>query len=271
MRQQPKSPLTWERGHQNRISGELIELGRGLCVAAKLQATSKNIIFLALTEKCLDTADAIRILCDAGNTDDSFALVRVLIEAVVTAAYLIDSDDQVADDYADYPAYITWKEFQGIENLGTEITADTLQEERERMRQDFEHVRARYEKTRGDWTADNIFERAAKIDERAHFNLFRYLINVGWRKSSAYVHSTAASIQPRLSEDQQQVNLGRKPAESEFASVLYASNIALFSLLAVVDIRTGKSRQADWEKLHERWTQGEPQQGAVGSRARVLA
>ena len=255
MRDQPRSPLTLNLPHQVEISKKLVDLGYELCEGVELQVKRKDLIFLALVDKCFVTSVAIRTLCEQALVDDAFALTRVLIEAVISASYILESDDQVAEDYADYPKFFAWKQFQDVEAVAPEITSDATQEERERMKKDYEATRERYEKNRNtDWTKDNIFARARMLDTVVGFNLFRSLINVGWRTAGAYVHSTASSLTSRLSEDEKHVTIRRTATPQEAAGALYTCNMAMFALVAAVDLRLGKKKVDIWKELYGAWS-----------------
>src|SRR5882724_2117653 len=96
--QEQLSPLQDDLAHQLTISTKLSEFGYELSSAVNVQANRKDLIFLALADKCLMTAGAIQLLCEKGFVDDGLALVRVLIEAMVNAGYILESSDSVADD-----------------------------------------------------------------------------------------------------------------------------------------------------------------------------
>jgi hypothetical protein len=130
--QEQLSPLRDDLAHQLTVSTKLSEFGYELSSAVNVQANRKDLIFLALADKCLMTAGAIQLLCEKGFVDDGLALVRVLIEATVNAGYILESSDSVADDYGDYPQFLAWEIFVGmraVDPMLTEGTADTEIEE----------------------------------------------------------------------------------------------------------------------------------------------
>ena len=93
---------------QQRINGGLLDLTSSLLVGLEPAAQLKHKVFLALSHKCFTTAEAIRCLCDQNLHDDAFALLRVLMEAVIDAVYILESDEQIASDYMDYPKFRMW-------------------------------------------------------------------------------------------------------------------------------------------------------------------
>src|SRR5260370_16186813 len=100
MRTDALSAMTLAFQHELAISKRLIDHGRLLFEGQEFAAERKDLIFLALSDKCFVTSDAIRLLCEAGHVEDALCLLRVLIEAVITGGYLFISDPQVTDDYA---------------------------------------------------------------------------------------------------------------------------------------------------------------------------
>jgi hypothetical protein len=253
MRTEPLSKLTLDFPHQVSISKRLLDHGRAIFEGREFSAERKDVIFLGLADKCFATSDAIRVLCEASHVEDALCLLRVLIEAVITSGYLLISDPQVADDYADYPQYSNWKQFQDLRATSPEISLGETDAELEEMKRNYDKVKDRYDKYRGEWTSDSIFKRAKKLDEAVGFNLYRSLMNVGWRKASAFVHSTAASLESRLTADQQIITIERNVTYKDGAGVLYSSNMAMLALTALVDLRFGKKKVTQWKALYEEW------------------
>jgi hypothetical protein len=195
-------------------------------------------------------------VAEKGYADDAFVLVRALAECTVNAAYVGNTTDEVANDYADFSSFMNWKEFEGMQAVAPESVKDVSAQEIETMRQAFETVRARYESNRPiDWCSKNLFQRAAEIDKAVSmdFNLLRSIINSPWRKASAYVHGTASSINSRVKEQDGGIIIHRQFTEEEAAAAQYAANFIMFVLLAFVDMRIGKKHVEAWHKLHERW------------------
>jgi len=253
MRTEPQSELTLDFPHQVSISKRLLDHGRAIFEEREIPAERKDVIFIALADKCFTTSNAILVLCESAHVEDALCLLRVLIEAVITGGYLLISDPKVADDYADYPQYSNWKQFQALQATSPEISMDMTPEEIEEMQENHDRVKDRYDKYRGEWTADNIFKRAKKLDEAAGLNVYRSLMNVGWRKASAFVHSTAASLESKITADQLNVKIQREVTPRDGAGVLYSSNMAMLALTALVDLRFGKKKVAQWKEIYEEW------------------
>jgi hypothetical protein len=89
MNQHQLSPLRANLGHQLTASRKLIDFGYSLVFSVDLEAKRKDLIFLALADKCFVSTGAIQVLCEKGFVDDGLALVRVLIEAVINAGYIL--------------------------------------------------------------------------------------------------------------------------------------------------------------------------------------
>src|SRR5689334_15840024 len=150
---------------QQRINRGLLDLTSSLLVGLEPTAHLKHKVFLALSHKCFTTAEAIRSLCDQNLHDDAFALLRVLMEAMIDAVYILESDEQIASDYIDYPKFRRWYQFDQIRQVGPNLATYVSQADQTEMEGEFQQVKSRYEKNPNkDWSKDNIFKRARFID-----------------------------------------------------------------------------------------------------------
>jgi hypothetical protein len=243
----PSSPSP-DLQFQLEINDRILRLESQLTIEPLPQAKPKHSIFLALFYKSFATARAIRLLCDHNLYGDAFALLRVLVEGVINAIYVLKSDDQIAQDYLDYPRFQAWHQFEQICKAAPQLADYVPQQGQEDMRADFEQVRSRYEKNRnGDWTKDNIFERAKLINNQG----FPSLINVVWKDGSAFVHSTARSIQGRLATDGAKKT--NDPTKEEIATVVYYTNMCLFSLLLFLEMMSGNKGTELWKGTFDKW------------------
>jgi hypothetical protein len=249
--------LTLDVVHQSNIAMKLAELAKQILsgtIRSEAEFVRKDYVFFALADKSVMTFDAIQILCERFLVDDAFALIRVLIESVINGTYVSQTNDQIANDYADYPDFRDWIEFEQLRAVAPEITNNTPAEDVAEMLRKYEHIRTRYEKNQ-DWCADNLFLRASRIDALVGhgYNLMRTLVNLPWRKASTYVHGTAASIASRVRQNNSGVVIHRVFEPKEAAGVLFMASMALFALLALVDIRLGRHHENDWRCLYNEW------------------
>jgi hypothetical protein len=249
--------------HQLIITKELLAFGKKIMsgtIHAQTVFTQKDYAFFALADKSLATFEAIGILCEHELVDDGFALIRVLVEGIINAAFVVYSDDQTAADYANFPYFRDWVEFKELEAVAPEITNSRPGPEVDEMRCNYEKVEARYRGHKADWSDQNLFKRASTIDAAVGhgYNVMRTLVNLPWRKASTYVHGSAASIEARVHHDDSGVVIHRKYDSKEAAGVLFMANMAVFSLLAIVDLRLGKNNEKQWRSLYERWGGDEP-------------
>lgn len=267
MNEQPRTiPSPYDLDLQDRTNQVLLDLSASLVSEIEVKAKRKDLVFLALCDKCFSTAAAIYCLCNHGFVDDAFALLRVLIEGMINAVYILESDDQIAEDYVDYPMFHAWDQFEKIRAVAPDLATYVSQDEQEQMKVEYEHTCARYEKNPNrDWAKENIFSRAKFLDARAEYNIFRSLINVTWKTASAYVHSTATSLRSRITEDEKHVNISRVPTKEEKAVVLHSSNMALFTLVSLLDIRLGGKGKERWKELYTKWRVSEVTSKAPGS------
>ena len=253
------SNLALDFDHQLAIAKELLALAYEICegtLHAETEFTRKDYIFFALADKNFATFEAIQALCERSLLDDAFALVRVLTECTINAAYVEYVTADVADDYANYSDFRNWVEYEGLREVAPELVAQVPATEVEEMQRKYAAVRERYERNRNrDWCSDSLFERASKIDKAigGEFNLLRILVNSPWRKARAYVHGTASSITSRVREEAEGIVIRRRFTKEEAAAALFAANMVMFALLMFVDLRLGKRNAEKWRALYDRW------------------
>jgi Family of unknown function (DUF5677) len=106
---------------QQRINRGLLDLTASWAIGVQAGAKRKHLVFLALSYKCFASAKAIRCLCDQGLYDDAFALLRVIVEGTINAVYILKSDDQVAEDYMDYPKFQEWDQLELIRTVAPQL------------------------------------------------------------------------------------------------------------------------------------------------------
>jgi ribosome-associated toxin RatA of RatAB toxin-antitoxin module len=240
---------------QQRINHALLDLTAPLTIGVQAGAKRKHLLFLALSYKCFATARSIGSLCDQGFCDDALALLRVIVEGVINAVYILNSDDQVAEDYMDYPKFQAWCQLEQIRAVAPQLADYVSQEQQAEMQAQFQQVSSRYASNRTkEWTKDNIFERAKFID--ANSQLFQALMNVTWKDAAAYVHSTARSIEWRI--DAGGVKSSRVATKEEIATIIYYSNMALFALFPFLDALAGKKGFERWKDLCNEWNGSTP-------------
>jgi hypothetical protein len=178
------------------------------------------------------------------------------IEGIINGTYVSTMNDSIANDYADFSDYRDWIEFRDLEKVAPEITSTVPKADVEEIKKKYSVLRARYEKnSNGDWCPESLFRRAAAIDGVVGygFNLMRTLVNLPWRKACAWVHGTSASILSRVEETESGVVIHRKYKAEEAAGVLYMSNMAIFGLLALADLRLGAKNKEEWKGLYNAW------------------
>jgi hypothetical protein len=152
----------------------------------------------------------------------------------------------------DFPKFKAWSQLEQIRAVAPSLADLIPPQDQAQMQAEFQQVRARYENNRGaDWTKDNTFKRATSIDAHDQHNLFRILMNITWQEASAYVHSTAQSIEWRIAANT--VLRDRISTKEQIATMLYYSNIALFTLLSILDKHAGAGGIAGWKKLYDEW------------------
>jgi hypothetical protein len=216
--------------------------------------SSRHYIFLGLADRGRITFDAIKLLSDNSCVDDAYALVRCLIETVINGAYVLFEGDAAADDYKDFPDYRSWQEFESLRKVAPAYAGTLPSQTIAEMKKAHDFVKHRYRGS--DWSRDNFFKRAVKVD--AHIaptcNSMQMLVNIAWRKSSVYVHGTAESIAQRFCMEDGVIVIHRKPSEHEAAWVLFFANMAMFSLLSFLVDHFKKNFLSEWQALYDSWS-----------------
>lgn len=258
----PVPALAIDYAHQLAIAKQLEAFAQQMCsgtLTSKNEFTQRDYIFFGLVDKNIGTFHSIRVLVEAGLADDGFALIRVLAESTVNAAFVEFSDtDQVAKDYADFPDFFRWIEYSDLARVAPDSAKDVTAEEITEMQRAHDAVKDRYAKHRHDWSDLKLIQRAAEIDAKVDpkWNLLRVIVNSAWRKASAYVHGTARSITSRVKEKDGGIVIHREVSPQEQAAALYAANLILFALMMFVDLRLGKPNVMKLKELRLRWANG---------------
>src|SRR2546427_8799260 len=190
-------------------------------------------IFYGLTDKNITTFHAIKMLAEAGLVDDALALVRVLGECTINALFVASSPIDVANDYADFSDVRAWVEYRDLLKVAPETVQEITPERANQMKEAYEKAIGRY-KSEKDWCALSLFERAKAIDTAVgdQFPVARIIVNSAWRATSAYVHSTAPSIESRVHDEGGVFIIRRRVNAEEQAGVLFTAITIMMLMLA---------------------------------------
>ena len=120
------------------------------------------------------TFAAIRTLARQRMVDDAFALVRVMVEKVINAEYILLSGTDTALDYMRYQAFREWRDFEEFQKVSPDIAPDYTVEFLERLRNNHDRAKTktmpdgstknRYGRGH-DWIEIGLSKRAEVIDE----------------------------------------------------------------------------------------------------------
>jgi len=187
--------------------------------------------------------------------EDSAALVRVLYESAMTATFLLNSDEQTVDDYADYFMYRNWRDHQLYKAI--EPTADkrVRLEHLKIMENQFNEVGGRY--PNGKWT--NLSAEAMATIADSHlpigFKVFKVLYASIYRQCSAYVHSDVRSIQAAVKENAEGIAYISQPVSKENAGrLMFAANFLMLTICFVVSgTFYGTKYIRQWNELVLKW------------------
>jgi hypothetical protein len=256
----PNDRLRCNIGHQLRIAPELENFVTTTIVGPQESTTidrRKACIFMALASKSFTTFHAIFSLLQSGRClEDAAALVRVLYESTMTAAFLLYADERAVDDYADFFMYRNWRDHQLAKEVNPVGAANAFPPETLRlMESQFNQVQERY--SNGRWTSLST-EAMAKVAD-GHlpdgFKVFTLLYASIYRQCSAYVHSDVRSIQRQIQESAEGFDYISRPISNELCGrLMHAANFLMLAICFMVSgTFYGKKYTPQWNSLVLRW------------------
>lgn len=156
------------------------------------------------------TFASIRLLSRQRMVDDAFALVRVMVEKIINAEYILLTGTDTALDYMQYHAFREWRDFEELRTVNPKIASKYTTEVLERLRSAHDRartvtlpngaIRSRY--GRGyDWIEMGLSKRAERIDEYLKerfsvkdFRSTQILYHFTYKKGAVYLHGMWASL-----------------------------------------------------------------------------
>lgn len=163
------------------------------------------------------TFASIRTLSRLRMVDDAFALVRVMVEKVINAEYILLAGTDAALDYMQYHAFREWRDLEELRKVSPEVAPNYSAEAMKRLRD--AHDRAKTKTMpdgstknrfgRGhDWIEMGLSKRAESIDETLKrrfsmraFNSTQILYHSTYKKGAVYLHGMFASLARSLEPD----------------------------------------------------------------------
>jgi hypothetical protein len=257
----PNDRLRTDIDHQLRIAPELENFVAATMVGPQHSTTidrRKACIFMALASKSFTTFHAIFSLLQKGLClEDAAALVRVLYESTMTAAFLLQADDRAVDDYADFFMYRNWRDHQLAKIVNPVGAANAFAPETLRkMERQFNQVRGRYKN--GRWTSLSGEAMAKVADEHlpGGFKVFTLLYASIYRQCSAYVHSDVRSLQREIEESAEGFVYINRPISKELCGrLMHAANFLMLAMCFMVSAAFyGKKYTAQWNSLVLHWS-----------------
>ena len=164
-------------------------------------------VFYILFLRAERSLASIRVLVRLGLVDDAMALVRVMVEKVITAEYILLMGMEPALDFIQFHAFSEWRTYQEIKQRSPKLTPTFTEQDLKRLKALHDEARARAMPDgsvknrygRGhDWTELSLLKRAEKVDallqERGVSALTCMTFDASYRKSAAYLHASFISI-----------------------------------------------------------------------------
>jgi hypothetical protein len=215
---------------------------------------------------------SIRVLVRHGLNDDAMALVRVMVEKIITAEYILLVGMEPTMDFIQFQAFSEWRTYQELKERNPALTPSYTDEQLKKL--EAAHDKAKIRITpdgpsrnrygRGhDWTELSLLKRAEKVDallKKRHLVVATcFMFDASYKKSAEYLHSSFASVARSIerSGDKRKTPDGSGKVELDVdilirdsgtrigVDALKAANVAAFQMLAfLVDVlKHKKSRQ----------------------------
>lgn len=220
---------------------------------------NKHSIFFALATRCIETANAVRVLIDHQTpmVEDASALVRILTESTITASFIAVKNDSMAERFDAWGDYFAAK--QELLSLKAFPKPDPAEHSKEL--DEWESIKSQvlerfpeFKKPGDFWK--NVFERAKEVDEDLGDPAIRDFaeLNETIKPLSNYVHQNALAVRKRIKIDDCSVSIGREYSDADKANVLYACNQALFAFCLILDATYWAAKNANrWNELRRAW------------------
>jgi len=177
----------------------------------------ESLIAYMLLLRAERTFASIRILSRLRLVDDAFALVRVMVEKVINAEYILLAGTDAAMDYMQYHAFREWRDFEELRKVSPEVAPNYTDEVLERLRNAHDGAKTKTlpdgsTKNRfgrgHDWIGMGLSKRAECIDEtlKKRFSMrsakvTQILYHSTYKKGAVYLHGMWASLARSLESD----------------------------------------------------------------------
>ncbi|WP_254063762.1 DUF5677 domain-containing protein [Granulicella sp. S190] len=222
---------------------------------------------------------SIRTLVRSGLGDDAMALVRVMVEKIITAEYILLVGWEAASDYIQYLPFSEWRNYEDLRLRNPKLCHPYTPDQLKQLQSAHDTAKTKIlpngtSKPRygrgNDWTEISLSKRAKKVDqllkERHFTGSTETLFDATYKKSAAYLHGSFASIgrsiETRENEDQppsdaelQKIEVGlriREKAPQIGLDALKAANLAAFQVLAFLSQVLEDKKSRDWASSYAR-------------------
>ena len=157
------------------------------------------------------------------------ALVRVMVEKIITAEYILLVGVEPAMDFIQFVAFSEWRNYQELQATNPQLNRSYTKEQLRKLQASHDKARTkilpdgsvkmRYGRGH-DWTELSLSKRAEKVDsllkEKRFVATTRLMFDASYRESAAYLHSSFASI-ARSMDTRSSDN--EVPSDSELAKI----------------------------------------------------
>jgi hypothetical protein len=150
---------------------------------------------------------AIRALVRHGLTDDAMALVRVMVEKIITAEYILLVGMEPAMDFIMFQVFSEWRSYQELKERNPVLAPSYTEAALKKLKAAHDKAKlsvmpdgsTKNRFGRGhDWTELSLLKRAERVDillkDRGLTAAARMIYDASYKKSAQYLHSSFASI-----------------------------------------------------------------------------
>jgi len=216
---------------------------------------------------------AIRLLVREGLTDDAMALVRVMVEKVINAEYILLGGAEPAMDFIQFGAFDDWRTYQEISERHPSLAPQYKKQVSKDLKRMHDEARikilpdgsAKNRYGRGhDWIELSLLKRSQKVDallkERRLPAKTCMMFDGSYKRSAQYLHGSFASIvrsidagrdkgKPLIDSGKVEVEVGirlRDNSPKLGVDALATANAVAFQMLAFLADVLSQQKSKQW-------------------------
>lgn len=183
------------------------------------------------------TTNSILLLCENGNDQDAFMLIRTLFELLITTAYIFkeDAESRVAQ-YNEYDWVLRHKMVSSVSKGKNILSKELLQDMSQNAGIDLEEIRQKSKKVTESyscddaetWSKKSIFQMAKEVGLESLYNSLYAL-------GSQLIHSASRSANEYIKENNGEMELITYPSDIYIDESLVGSFMCFHHVIRQLD------------------------------------